>query len=214
VISVEFLPDLPVLLAYTAAAALLTITPGPDMALYLGRTLSEGRAAGFAAFLGTATGLVAHACLAALGVSALLAASAVAFTALKVLGVGYLLFLAVEVVRKGSGFRLEPGPRRSSLSASYGRGLLVNLLNPKIVIFFVTFLPQFVAAGDPHATGKLFFLGLWYIAVTVPITVALILAASRLAGVIRRRPAVLTVLDYAFAGVMAAFAVRLVTDRG
>ncbi len=206
----SFVPDLPVLAAYTAAAALLTVTPGPDMALYLGKTLSGGRAAGFASFLGTAAGLVVHACLASVGLAALLAASATAFLWLKIAGVAYLLYLAQDAVRHGSAFALaEGGPAREPLGRVFLKGLAINILNPKIVVFFVTFLPQFVAAGDPDGQAKLMFLGLWYVVVTAPITVVLILAAARIAGLARSSPRILRLLDWVFAGVMALFAVRL-----
>ncbi|WP_181704507.1 LysE family translocator [Chthonobacter rhizosphaerae] len=209
------LPDWPVLLAYTGAVVLLTLTPGPDMALYVGRTLAHGRAAGFAAFLGTAAGLVCHAVFAAVGLSALVAASAAAFTALKIAGALYLLFLAVQAVRKGSAFAPAEGAgeARPSLARSFLTGFLVNVLNPKIVLFFLTFLPQFVDAADPQAAAKLFVLGLWYIPVTLPPTIAMILGASALAAALKARPAIMRALDWLFAGVMGAFAVRLLATR-
>lgn len=204
------MPDLEVLVAYSAAVAVLTLTPGPDMALYLGKTIGGGRAAGVASFLGTAAGLVVHAGLAAVGVAAVLAASATAFLWLKVAGCLYLLYLAQDAVRNGAAFAIaEGGSRREPLGRLFAKGFAVNILNPKIVVFFVTFLPQFVAAGDPDAHAKLLFLGLWYVAVTAPITAVLILAASRIAGSLRRRPGVVRLLDWIFAGLMAAFAVRL-----
>lgn len=211
----SFVPALPVLAAYTLAVLLLTLTPGPDMALYLGRTLARGRVAGFAAFLGTAAGLVVHSMLAAVGLSALLAASANAFLALKIVGAVYLLWLAVDTVRNGSAFApAAVGGAAESPGRSFLAGLFINVLNPKIIVFFVTFLPQFVAAGDPDAAGTLLFLGLWYIVVTVPPTVMMILAAARLAGFLKRSPRVIRALDWLFAGVMAAFAVRLLAARG
>jgi threonine/homoserine/homoserine lactone efflux protein len=205
-------PDLAVIASYSLAAAILTVTPGPDMALFLGNTLGGGRAAGFATILGTAAGLVVHACLAAFGLSALLAASATAFGILKVLGVAYLLWLAWSAIRHGSGVRLDAGRRHhQTLGRIFMKGMLVNVLNPKIVLFFLTFLPQFVDPGEPDAAGQLFFLGLWYIVVTTPITGSMVLAADRIAGMLRRNPTALRWVDYALAAVMAAFAIRLVT---
>src|SRR5712672_2290834 len=145
----DFLPSLDVLLAYSAAALVLILTPGPDMTLFLGQTLTGGRVRGFAAYLGASAGLVVHTMLAAFGLSALLAHSATAFGVLKIAGVG------------------------------------INLLNPKIVMFFLTFLPQFVSASDPHAGAKLMFLGLYFIALAVPICFVLILAAERFTAAIR-----------------------------
>src|SRR6185295_847588 len=97
-----FVPDFNVMLAYTAAAAILVITPGPDMTLFLGQTLSGGKARGVAAYLGASAGLVVHTMLAAFGLSALLAHSATAFGVLKIVGVGYLMWLAIDALRRGS----------------------------------------------------------------------------------------------------------------
>ena len=92
-------------------------------------------------------------------------------------------------------------------------GLGVNLLNPKIIVFFLTFLPQFVSVSDPHAGGKLMFLGLYFIALGVPICALLILVAERFTGALQRSPKAMRAIDYLFAGLMGAFAVRLLFAR-
>ena len=92
-------------------------------------------------------------------------------------------------------------------------GLGVNLLNPKIVVFFLTFLPQFVSVSDPHAGGKLMFLGLYFITLGVPICALFILAADRFTNAIRNSPRAMRAIDYLFAGLMGAFAVRLLSAR-
>src|SRR5690242_3267246 len=141
-----FVPDIDVLLAFTAAGVLLVLTPGPDMTLFIGQTLTGGRARGVAALLGASTGLLVHTTLAAFGLSALLAASATAFGILKVVGVAYLIWLAIEALRHGSALTLKP---EAGAAQPVGRvfltGVGINLLNPKIVMFFLTFLPQFVS---------------------------------------------------------------------
>ena len=101
---VTFIPEPHIIAAYTAAALLLIVTPGPDMTLFLGQTLSRGRAHGFASMLGVSAGLIVHSLLAAFGLSALLAASATAFGVLKIAGVVYLVWLAVQTLRHGSAF--------------------------------------------------------------------------------------------------------------
>jgi len=211
-----FIPDLPTLLAFMLAAFVLTITPGPDMTLFLGRTLSEGRAAGLAAMLGAASGIVVHTSLAAFGISALIAASPQAFLALKIVGAGYLVYLAVQAIRGGSTFKLDgkAAGRSHSLLSNWLTGLGINLLNPKIVLFFVTFLPQFVSARDADVTGKLFFLGMFFIALAVPMSVAMILAADRFAAALKRRPKVMRAIDWLFASVFSAFAVRILLTQG
>lgn len=206
-----FLPDPAQILAFVVAAVVLTVTPGPDMTLFIGRTLAQGRAAGLAAMLGAAFGVLVHTTLAAFGLSALLAASPDAFLALKVVGAGYLAFLAVQAIRSGSAFNFDTArsERRGTLMRNWLTGVGINLLNPKVVLFFVTFLPQFVAAGDPFAGRKLFFLGVTFIAVAVPMSVAMILTAERFSAALKRRPRAMRVIDYLFAGVFSAFAARI-----
>lgn len=209
-----FVPDLNIMLAYTAAAVILVITPGPDMTLFLGQTLTGGRARGIAAYLGASAGLVVHTMLAAFGLSALLAHSAAAFGVLKIAGVAYLLWLAYDALRRGSALTLTPGATDPQpLGQVFLMGVGINLLNPKIIMFFLTFLPQFVSASDPHAGGKLMFLGLYFIVLAVPICLVLIVLADRFTAAIRRSPKVMRAIDYLFAGLMGAFAVRLLFAR-
>jgi threonine/homoserine/homoserine lactone efflux protein len=210
----DFLPSLQVFLAFTAASIVLIFTPGPDMTLFLGQTLTGGRARGLAAMLGAFTGVIGHTLLAAFGLSALLAASATAFTAVKFVGAVYLLWLAFDAIRRGSALTLrnESGPQRS-LCQVYLLGVGVNLLNPKVVMFFVTFLPQFVSANDPDAGAKLLFLGLYFNLLGLPACAGLILTAERFTAAIRRSPRLMRIIDWSFAGLMGAFAARLFFTR-
>src|SRR5690349_21251945 len=123
-----FLPDIHVLLAFTAAGILLVLTPGPDMTLFIGQTLTGGRARGVAALFGASTGLLVHTTLAAFGLSALLATSATAFGVLKVVGVAYLVWLAIEALRHGSALTLKPEARAPQpLARVYLTGIGINL---------------------------------------------------------------------------------------
>jgi threonine/homoserine/homoserine lactone efflux protein len=211
----NFLPSSSVLLAYTAAGLLLAATPGPDMALFLSRTLVGGKRFGFAALAGAMAGLVVHACAAALGLSALLAASAQAYGAVKLVGAAYLLWLAYGALRHGSALRLEGGgPAQRSIVATFLTGLGINLTNPKIIIFFVTFLPQFVDAADPHAPGKFLFLGLYFLVLGAAFCSGLILVAARFITAARSHPRAMRAFDYGFAGLMSAFAARLILAQG
>jgi threonine/homoserine/homoserine lactone efflux protein len=212
----DFIPSMPVLAAYVAAVLVITFTPGPDMTLFLGKAVRQGRAAGMAAMLGATTGIVIHTTLVALGLSALLAASATAFLILKVAGALYLFWLAVEAIRHGSALNLDAGLSRragETLFRAWAKGLAVNLLNPKIIMFFVTFLPQFVSADDPQATGKLLFLGLMLAVIAFPFCALMILFAARLAEGLKRSPRIMRFIDWAFAGVFGAFAVRLLLTQ-
>ncbi|MBB3999981.1 LysE family translocator [Aureimonas pseudogalii] len=210
----DFLPAAPALLGFTLAALVLTITPGPDMTLFLGRTLSQGRAAGLAAMFGACAGVLVHTTLAAVGLSALVAASPEAFLALKLAGAAYLAWLAVQAIRKGSSLSLErEAGGRQSLRANWLTGVGINLLNPKIILFFVTFLPVFVGADDPHASQKFFFLGVYFIAIAVPISIAMIVAADKIALALKRRPKVMRLIDWVFASVFSAFAINILMAR-
>src|SRR5215207_5639280 len=209
-----FVPGPDVLAAFTLAAFVLILTPGPDMTLFIGETLRAGRARGFAAMFGAISGILIHSTLAAIGLSALLATSATAYTALKIVGVAYLLWLALQAIRHGSALTIaaDSGTQRP-LAQSYLMGLGVNLLNPKIIMFFVTFLPQFVTAGDPYAAQKLIFLGVVFVAVALPISIAMIVSAARLGSLLKRTPRIMRAIDWLFAGIFSAFAVRLLFTR-
>lgn len=211
----NLIPDLPVLTAFVAASFVLIVTPGPDMTLFLSQTINGGRARGFAAMFGATAGLLLHSMLAAFGLSALLVASATAFTATKVAGAVYLLWLAWQAIRHGTALTLAPGaPQRNGLPRVFAMGLGINLLNPKIVMFFLTFLPQFVSASDPQAAAKLLFLGLLFTALVPPVCAPMILTAERFTKTIRSSPRLMRTLDWMFAGLMSAFAARLLLARG
>ena len=208
----DFLPSLPVLGAYIVAVIIIIFTPGPDMTLFLGKAVRQGRASGMAAMFGASTGILIHTTLVALGLSALLAASATAFFVLKVVGALYLLWLAIDAVRNGSALNLDTSGQPAAgepLYRAWLKGLAVNLLNPKIIMFFVTFLPQFVSADDPHASGILVFLGVVLVAIATPISALMIVFAARLANLLKRTPRVMRTIDGLFAGIFSAFALRL-----
>ena len=211
----DFVPGSGVLAAYTLACFVLFITPGPDMSLFLAKTIAGGRRAGLFSMLGAMAGCCVHTLLAAIGVSALLAASATAFAVLKAVGAAYLLWLAVDAVRNGSALRLRDNGREEvSGWRTFLLGFGVNLTNPKIVLFFVTFLPQFVDSMNPDAAGQLLFLGLYFVAFTTPLGALLVLGAERTIGLLTLHPRAMRAIDYAFAGVFGAFALRIVTMPG
>ncbi|MCR4266962.1 LysE family translocator [Nitratireductor sp. ZSWI3] len=210
----DFIPDSATILQFALATFVISITPGPDMTLFVGRALSQGRAAGFACMFGAMTGIMIHTALVALGLSALIVASPQAFLVLKVFGAGYLIWLAVQAIRKGSAFSPESKAGNGrSLLRNWATGLGINLLNPKIILFFMTFLPQFVSASDPHAPGKLFFLGLLFIPLALPITAPMVIAADGFSRLLKKSPRVTRVVDYLFAGVFSAFALKILTAQ-
>ena len=210
----SFVPETALLVQFAIATFIIAITPGPDMTLFVGRALSEGRAAGFACMLGAMSGIVIHTALVSLGLSALIVASPQAFLVLKIFGAGYLVWLAFQAIVNGSAFSPDERPRAPrSLVRNWATGLGINLLNPKIILFFMTFLPQFVSVSDPHAPAKLFFLGLMFIVLSLPVTAPMVIAADRFAGLLKKSPRVTRIIDYLFAGVFSAFALKILTAQ-
>jgi threonine/homoserine/homoserine lactone efflux protein len=205
------LPEPSVLWPFALTTVVIAVMPGPDMAFFLGRAMTNGRAAGLAALAGCFTGLLVHTTLVSLGLSALIVAAPDAFLALKVAGAGYLLWLAVQAVRNGATLRLpDRAPVASGLAATWASALAINLFHPKIALFFMTFLPQFVPAGAPDAPARLFSLGLVFTAIAFAINLPMVLAADRVAATLRGRPRVARALDWTLACLFAAFAANLV----
>jgi threonine/homoserine/homoserine lactone efflux protein len=206
----DFLPSLPTLLAFSAASLLLAMTPGPDMTLSISRALAQGKGPALYVVLGTSFGIVVHTMLVAFGVSALITASPLAFTILKTGGAAYLLWLAVQAIRFGSSLSVKRVEDvKGTPLANISTGFWVNLLNPKVIIFFMTFLPQFVTAGDPAVTHKLLFFGFFFILIGMPVNTLVVLTADRLASWLQKNRGVMRGLDYTFAGVFSIFAVKI-----
>jgi threonine/homoserine/homoserine lactone efflux protein len=202
-----YLPDTATLAAYSIACVVLFITPGPDMSLFLARTIAGGRRLGFASVMGANLGCCLHTLAAALGLSALLAASAAAFTALKIVGALYLLWLAYDTLRNGSALNVRPDKAApASVSKTFVAGVLVNITNPKVVLFFITFLPQFISA-------KLLFLGLYFVVINIPLSAIMILGAERLVVYLKTRPGILRAIDWVFAGVFGFFAAKILATQ-
>ncbi len=206
----DFLPSLPTLFAFSAASLLLAMTPGPDMTLSISRALAQGKGPALYVVLGTSLGIVVHTMLVAFGISALITASPTAFTILKTGGAAYLLWLAVQAIRFGSSLSVKRvDEARGSPLANISTGFWVNLLNPKVIIFFMTFLPQFVTAGDPAVTHKLLFLGFFFILIGMPVNTLVVLTADGLASWLQKNRSIMRGLDYSFAGVFSIFAVKI-----
>jgi threonine/homoserine/homoserine lactone efflux protein len=153
---------------FLTTSVLLIVTPGPDMMYVIARGVGQGRRAGLLSALGVCTGLLVHVFAAALGLSALLQASAVAYTAVKLIGSAYLIYLGVRTLLArthpvGAAQPAHPAPRMKL----YFQGVLSNVLNPKVALFFVAFLPQFVPASSASAFGPMLLLGLAFTALGV-----------------------------------------------
>lgn len=209
-----FVPDLTVILAFAVATIVLAITPGPDMALQLSRAINYGRAHGLAAMFGAMAGIMVHTTLVAFGISVLIIAAPPLFLALKIAGAVYLLWLAYQAIVHGGGLRIaEAAKKAPTVGQSFATGLGINLLNPKVVLFFVTFLPQFVDAHDPAVTGKLFFLGAEFVVLSIPLGIATVFAAEWLAAAFKRTKWMERALNWSFAAIFTAFAATILTAQ-
>lgn len=147
-------------LGFLTAAILITLSPGPDNMMVLGVGIAKGRARGIAFGLGCALGCLNHTLLAVIGVSALIAASPTAFTALKIVGGLYLIWMGLQALRSRGGAQAVAGVPDESARQLFVKGLVASAINPKVVLFFLSFLPQFVVASRGDANWQIAWLGL------------------------------------------------------
>lgn len=202
------------LIAFGLAAGLLTITPGLDTALVLRTAAAEGWRRATAVAVGIGVGCLAWGAAAAFGAGALLVASHAAYTILKWAGAAYLVWLGVNLLRRPRE-RFETGadaaPPAGGLAAALAKGFWNNLLNPKVGVFYVSFLPQFIPAGaSPAAFGLL--LAALHVVMGLAWAGGLILATAPIAKALRR-PGVVKWLDRATGGVFVAFGLRIALER-
>ena len=168
------MPDTPQLLMFIAAGWLLNLTPGPDVLYIVTSALKSGVRAGIVAALGIVSGCFVHVFAAALGVSALLATSATAFTALKWIGAAYLMWMGIKLLFAQGGSSVVPAATGSAEVAPdlwrvYRQGFLTNVLNPKVALFFLAFVPQFIAPGTPDKVTAFLLLGLLFNVNSLPV---------------------------------------------
>jgi threonine/homoserine/homoserine lactone efflux protein len=206
---IELLPPLPVFIAFVLAGLALNIVPGADMTFIIASAARGGRRDGITASLGVGAGTLVHISAAVLGLSAILASSEAAFAVIKWIGAAYLLYIAVSLLLSGNSAESQPVAAHRSGWRLFRAAALVNVLNPKVALFFLAFLPQFV---DTHASVpalQILCLGLWFdlVGTLVNIAIAAVAAstAKRLRGIARVKRAA----RYLAATAMAALALRL-----
>jgi RhtB (resistance to homoserine/threonine) family protein len=198
-------------LLFFSAALALNLAPGPDLLFVLSRSIAQGRRYGIAASCGVCSGALVHVLAAALGLSAILATSALAFGVVKWIGAAYLLYIGWQALRSaGRSFTaVEQAVPSGNGWQIYRQGVLVDLLNPKAAIFFMAFLPQFVRPELGHTTLQLLGLGMLVIVVAILVELALVLAASQATGLLRRRPAIAAWLERGMGSLLVALGLRL-----
>ena len=197
---------------FIISGLLLNLTPGPDTAYIVGRSVQMGWRGGAAAALGICTGCLVHVFAAALGLSALLAASSVAFTVVKWAGAAYLCFIGIQLLLSRPGAIAPDAAATSdaiSLRQVFWQGALTNVLNPKVALFFLAFLPQFVAADSPHKAAAFVVLGLIFIFNGMLWCLGVAAFAARAARSIRQSSRVLTWINRALGGLFIYLGVRI-----
>lgn len=208
------MPGAEQLLAFLLAAVAVTASPGPDNLMVLSMGMSRGRRQGMAFGLGCALGCLSHTALAVAGVSALLAASPAAFTALRIAGGLYLVWLGLQSLRSRGGARVgaETGAERS-LGALFLRGMLANAINPKVVMFFLAFLPQFVRPEQGAVGAQMAWLGLVFTAQAALLFGLLGFFAGSVGQWLNRRPQAGLWLDRLAGMVFIVLGARLIVQR-
>lgn len=202
------MPSLTTLLLFAGATLLLLAVPGPSVLYVVARTVEQGRTAGLVSVLGLEAGALVHVTAAAAGLSALVASSPAAFTALRYAGAAYLIWLGIRALRCGRDQAQASRPDRASYRRLFRDGVVVDLLNPKTGLFFLAFLPGFVHAGHGPVALQLVVLGLVFVALATLTDGAYALATARVSRDARRRSsrdlALASAGAYCLLGVLAA----------
>lgn len=208
------MPSLDNFLLFLVASVLLVLTPGPNLLYLISRTLCQGRAAGLVSLAGTTTGFVAHILAAALGLSAVFVAVPVAYDALRWAGAAYLVYLAWDAVRPGSGGVFAPRALPSARPGKLFRmGVLTSILNPKVALFYVALFPQFVEPARGSVLTQSLALGATQIVVAVIGDTMFVLAAAAVARWLAERPLWATAQRWVLGSVFVAIAAKLALDE-
>ena len=194
---------------FVVSAVLLNIAPGQDTLYILGRAIGQGRRIGIASAFGVSAGTLVHTLAAALGLSAIVAASAVAFSAIKVIGAAYLVYLGLRAILARSSLLDLEMPRTGDARTAFRQGLVTNMLNPKVALFFVAFLPQFVDGNAAKATLGFLVLGLTFVATGTIWVLVLATAAASVRRFFERRASAQAWLSRAMGAMFIYLGVRL-----
>lgn len=198
---------------FLTASILLTLAPGPDILYLLTKSLSDGAKAGIILACGLSSGIIFHTTLVMLGVAALIKSSATAMFLLKVFGAAYLLFLALgafKSARTDKNFSLKSSGAKVTSAALYKRGVLMNVLNPKVLLFFLAFLPQFVNMSAESPSLTVLFLGVTFAAQALTIFSCVAIFAGRVRNLLLHKKNIGQLLNYVEAAVLTLIALGLI----
>lgn len=196
---------------FIGASLALIATPGQDNIYILTRGIAQGRHAALVSAWGVCAGLFVHTAFAAVGLSAILASSALAFLVVKYAGATYLVYLGLRMIlsREGLAISEEERVRSASMRTVFLQGVASNVLNPKVALFFLAFLPQFASAGADGAHLQFLFLGLLFVALTLVVTTLLALFCGTVGDRLKDRPNIAGIIGKAAGGALVALGVRL-----
>ena len=202
-------------LLFIGSCITLALVPGPDMAFMLARCVAQGRRAGILAALGFNVGSYVHLTAAVLGLSAVLAASATAFNIIRWLGAAYLIYLGISaLLSKQGAFAISDSPEaRRSNASIFWQAFLTDVLNPKVILFFFAFLPQFVDPHAGHPTLQLLLLGVTVNMVCLPINLLLAAASARLTQSLRQSQSISRWLQRGMGALFVGIGLRLAATR-
>ena len=181
---------MPDIALFVATSALLAIAPGPDVIYVLTRGIAQGTKAGLAAAFGFASGCIFHTVLAAVGIAALIRSSPLAFDLVRYAGAAYLVWIGIQALRHRSSFSVEGAGEQRALGAIYRQSVIGNMLNPKVTLFFLAFLPQFGDMQAGHVGTQMALLGAIFMVQTIVIFGAVAIFSGWIGEWMRRKPAI------------------------
>jgi threonine/homoserine/homoserine lactone efflux protein len=200
-------PDRSTFLVFAVASLALVVAPGPNLVYIVTRSVSQGRRAGLVSAVGVEAGTLVHITAAAVGLSQLVATSALAFSVVKYAGAAYLLYLGLRALRRREGLDLSAAARSLRLPRVFRDGIIVNVLNPKVALFFLAFLPQFIDPARGASATQILALGVVFFGIALTMDVLYAIVAGALRGWLRRRPAYLRRQRFVVGGVYLALGV-------
>ncbi len=207
------MPPIDTLWLFLAASVLLILTPGQDLYLVMTRSLAQGARAGVVTAAGVSAGLLGHTLLVGVGLGALIRASDTLFVLLKTVGAAYLVWLGIGLLRAGAAAFDTTEGQRAGVGRLFLHGAVCNLLNPKIVVFYLAFLPQFVPLDTSAPTLSLIALGATFAALTFVIKAPIGCAAGALSSTFRRRPGIAAWLNRISGGILIVLGARLLAQE-
>lgn len=196
--------------AFIGTAILLTLMPGPDILFVITQSITRGRKAGIIFAAGLCTGLIVHVTAVSLGISVILINSPVAFTALKLAGAAYLLYLSIRTFLGRHQNKINITKTNQAVGKLYRRGILMNILNPKVILFFLAFFPQFINPAITNPVPQTLLLGLIFMTQAFAIFSTVAILAERLSRRLMQQPRISLIMNIIEASVYALIGVSIV----